>query len=146
MTAFADASAIVKLYAEEPGSDAMSARDVIVVSAISRVEVTAALWRKHRIGDLSPTEARVLVDAFLADWAATSGDTPAYVPVAVGPAVLDTAVALCGVHGLRAYDAVQLASAVQARDADPAIDAFLAADVALVRAAAAAGFDVPELA
>jgi uncharacterized protein len=63
----------------------------------------------------------------------------------VGHAVLSSAVSLCGVHGLRAYDAVQLGSAVIARAADPTIDSFLAADQALVRAAAAEGFEIPDV-
>ena len=65
-----------------------------------------------------------------------------YLPVAVETAVLDAAVALCGVHGLRAYDAVQLASAVRARAADSSLTDFVTYDVALHRAAAAEGFRV----
>ena len=144
MTAFADASALVKLYADEPGSDRVRRHDVLVVSALSRVEVTAAIWRKHRIGDLTADDARVLVDGFLADWAQAGDGTPEFIPVGVGPDVIGLAVRLCGVHGLRAYDSVQLGTAVLARHAEAAIDTFLAADRALTRAAAAEGFSVPE--
>ncbi len=53
---------------------------------------------------------------------------------------LEDAVRLTGVHGVRAYDAVQLASARAARAVDPGIDAFAAFDHGLRRAAAAEGF------
>ncbi|MDQ1614972.1 MAG: uncharacterized protein QOJ60_911 [Actinomycetota bacterium] len=145
MTAFADTSAVVKLYADEPGSAAVRAHTVLVASAVTRVEVVAALWRKQRIGDLSASDTRLLIDAFLAEWTAAVDGGPDYIPVQVGHAVLSSAVSLGGVHGLRAYDAVQLGSAVVARAADPTIDSFLAADQALVRAAAAEGFDVPSV-
>jgi predicted nucleic acid-binding protein len=152
VTAFADASALVTLYADEPGHEDIAGRDVLVVSAVSRVEVPAAPSRKQRTGELTASKARVLVDDFLATWddRATHGDrsdrdrVPAYLPVRASNPVLDAAVRLCGVHGLRAYDAVQLASATTAREADAGIDTFLAFDRALVRAAAAEGFAVPE--
>ena len=95
------------------------------------------------MGDLTAEDVRILVDAFLADWA-NSGDGPGLVPIRVGPDVLDQAVRLCGIHGLRAYDSVQLGSAVLARQADAGIDRFLAADRSLQRAAAVEGFTVSE--
>jgi predicted nucleic acid-binding protein len=153
VTAFADASALVTLYADEPGHEDIAGRDVLVVSAVSRVEVPAALWRKQRTGELTAGKARVLVDDFLATWdagATPAGDVrdddhaPAYLPVRASNPVLDAAVRLCGVHGLRAYDAVQLASATTAREADAGIDTFLAFDRALVLAAEAEGFAVPD--
>jgi predicted nucleic acid-binding protein len=149
MTAFEDASAIVTRYVIEPGRGPASHSSVVVVSAVSRVEVTSAIWRKQRIGELSPNQARVLVDAFLADLGSSGQPSPTasvtYLPVATGPGVLDTAVALCGIHGLRAYDAIQLASAVRARAVDPTITELLTYDVALHRAAAAEGFAVNPL-
>lgn len=158
MTVFEDASAIVARYASEPGRQQVPRASVVVVSSVSRVEVASAIWRKQRIGELSPSQARTLVDAFGADLAAlpehpdlpdppdhirpADADTVTYLPVAVDTAVLDAAVALCGVHGLRAYDAVQLASAVRARAADSSVTEFVTYDVALHRAAAAEGFRV----
>lgn len=153
MTAFADASALVTLYADEPGRPVVAGRDVLVVSALSRVEVPSALWRKHRMGELSAGQARVLVDDFLGAWDSTAEDeadagdvtgTPAYLSVRASTAVLDAAVRLCAVHRLRAYDAVQLASATAAREVDGDIDTFFTFDQSLARAAAAEGFGVPE--
>ena len=86
---------------------------------------------------LSPNQARVLVDAFLADLD-TSGqssttDAVTYLAVAATTDVLDTAVTLCGIHGLRAYDAVQVASAVRARGVDATVSELVTYDVTLHR-------------
>jgi predicted nucleic acid-binding protein len=140
VTAFADASAIVTLYVDEVHGDVVRREQSLIVSALSRVEVAAGLWRKHRVGELSHTDARLLVDAFLADWAGEG--TATFVSVPPTPSVLDAAVALAGVHGLRTYDAVQLSSARAARDAAPEVTSFLCFDAALSRAAAAEGFTV----
>lgn len=148
MTVFEDASAIVTRYASEPGRQDVPRESVVVVSAVSRVEVGSAIWRKQRIGELSPDQARVLVDAFLADLGSgqpSTGVAVTYLTVAVGTELLDTAVALCGVHGLRAYDAVQLASAMRARAADPSVSEFVTYDLTLHRAAAVEGFRVNPL-
>lgn len=147
MTVFEDASAIVARYASEPGRQQRPRAPVVVVSGVSQVEVSSAMWRKQRIGELSPDQARVLVDAFLSALRSRSSspDTVTYLPVSVSADVLDTAVVVCGVHGLRAYDAVQLASAIQARAADPTITEFVTYDASLHRAAAAEGFRVNQL-
>ncbi len=57
-------------------------------------------------------------------------------------AVLEGAARLCAVHGLRAYDAVQLACASVARDAVPECQTFPAFDRHLRGAAAAEGFSL----
>jgi uncharacterized protein len=150
MSVFEDASAIVTRYVAETGRDMPARSLVVVTSAVSQVEVASAIWRKQRIGELSPKQARVLVDVFLGDIDGSRQQPSAtaevtYVSVVTSKAVLDTAVSLCGIHGVGAYDAVQLASAVQARAADPTLSAFITFDTALHRAAAAEGFTVNEL-
>lgn len=65
--------------------------------------------------------------------------------VASNGIVLGRAAHLVAVHGLRAYDGIQLASAVAARDADGSVVTFLCADTELVAAARLEGFDVPDL-
>jgi predicted nucleic acid-binding protein len=149
VTVFEDASAIVTRYVAEPGRRRAAQPSVVVMSAVSQVEVASAIWRKQRIGELSPNQARVLVDAFLADLDSSGQQSPAaaviYLAVAASTGVLDTAVALCGVHGLRGYDAIQLASAVRARAVDPTLTELVTYDVALHRAAAAEGFLVNPL-
>jgi len=137
LTAFADSSAVVKRYADEAGSDEVRALPLLVVSALARVEVPAALWRKQRAGHLSAEDAGILTSFFEQDWYDEDG------PFAVVPAnaeVLELAAQLAPTRGLRAYDSVQLASAVAARSADPSIDQFACFDEDLRAAAAAEGF------
>jgi predicted nucleic acid-binding protein len=114
--------------------------EALVVSATARVEVPAALWRKQRLGELEATQAEVLVAAFEADFLGTPDEPPRLAAVAVLSEVLDSAAELAAVHGLRAYDAVQLASARAAADADPGCDSFVCFDAELRAAAARAGF------
>ncbi len=135
MTAFADSSAVVKRYADEDGSGLVRRQPVLVVSQLALVEVPAALWRKHRLGELTADEARVLVDALAIDLA---GDL--LIVAAVTDGVIADAARLVAVHPLRAYDALQLATACAVRVADPACASFACFDTQLSRAAAAEGF------
>lgn len=135
MTVFADSSALVKLYSDEADAELVRSQQVLVVSAIARVEVPAALWRKSRDGALSPQDAQVLADAFAVDWDAGSR----LLAIAVLPQLLERAAGLCAVHGLRAYDAVQLGCALAARAVDPQVGTFLGFDRRLQQAAAREG-------
>lgn len=137
MTAFADSSALVKLYADESDAQVVRRHPLLVVSAVARVEVPAALWRKSRTEELAVDEAAVLVQAFEADW--TDRDRR-LLPISLGPAVLVDAARLSGTHGLRAYDAIQLACARAARAADAGVDVFLCFDDELSDAAVREGF------
>ena len=131
----------MKLYADEDGHEAVRAVDALVVSAIARVAVPAALWRKQRLGQLSVTDSAQLTSAFQADYRGSgNGEPPRLVAVAVTDGVLEAAADLVAVHPLRAYDAVQLASAAAARSAEPACRTFACFDTALRTAAARVGF------
>lgn len=141
-SAFADSSAIVKLYADEAGYEGVRALATLVIAQIASVEVPAALWRKHRIGDLEAGDARVLTDEFEADYFGTRNEEPRFVVVATTAEILDQAARLCATHGLRAYDAVQLAAAMATRSADPECSAMVAFDSALRAAAAAEGLEL----
>ena len=94
MTVFADASAVVKLFVIEASSpEVRGAAGPYVVSALTEVEVASALWRKHREGELTANEARLLVDGLrwdIADGQFSSGASVA--EVSIGPGVLDAAV------------------------------------------------------
>ncbi len=142
MTAFADSSALVKLYADEPGHELVRALRLLAVSQLARVEVPAALWRKHRTGELTPDQARVLAAEFEADYFGTAAGEPRFLVVAPVTAILDDAARLTAVHGLRAFDAVQLASACAVRSAAASCTVFAAFDRGLLAAAAAEGFAV----
>ena len=114
-----------------------SLEETLLMAEITRVEVPAALWRKQRMGDLSPADARLLCAAFTAD----SSESGRFVSVAVASAVLGEASQLVARHPLRAYDAVQLATALAVRSAG--IEAvFVCFDDQLNRAAAAEGLEI----
>ncbi|MGI9003377.1 MAG: type II toxin-antitoxin system VapC family toxin [Pseudonocardia sp.] len=140
MTTFADSSALVKLYADEDGHEQVRQLDGLVVSQIARVEVPAALWRKQRLGELDVENTSVLSGAFEADYFGTDDESPRFAAVRLADPVLDDAARLAAVHGLRAYDAVQLASARATAAVDRACTAFAAFDQTLRAAAAAEGF------
>lgn len=118
----------------------MRALNRIYVSALARVEVPAALWGKHRAGQLSAGAAERLVRALEARLAGPSSGDAEFVSVAPTAALLGHAARLTGTHALRGFDAVQLASALEARAADPGCGSFACFDETLNAAAAANGF------
>ncbi len=141
MSTFADSSALVKLYADEPGAAVVrAAPEPLLISVLARAEVTAALWRKHRAGELSRTAAATLTARFAADFSGTLSRLPRFAAIAATIPLLETAAKLAETYGLRAYDATQLASATAARAADPQCETFACFDSALCSAAQAEGF------
>jgi uncharacterized protein len=137
---FADASAGVKRYVDEPGAALVRSIDSLVFSALSRVELPSAIWRKEREGVLGLDEVSVVLDEFELDWHGTQNSPPAFSIVATDPALLVEAAHLTGRHQLRSGDAVQLASAVVARRQDPDLVTVACFDVRLREAAAREGF------
>jgi predicted nucleic acid-binding protein len=142
LSTFADSSALVKLYADEPDHELVRVLEVLVVSALARIEVPAAIWRKLRLGQLSAGDAQVLVNEFEADLFGDERAPARFNVVGLPLALLDLAARLVAVHGLRAYDAVQLATGLAVREADPSCAAFACFDGTLRRAAAAEGFSL----
>ena len=126
----------MKRYADEPGAEAVRAIEDAVVSALARVEVPAALWRKHRVGELSSGDAATLTEAFEWDWYGAV----AFAIVRASDEVLADAARRAATHGLRAYDSVQLSTALVARAADRDLRWFACFDEHLAAAAAAEGF------
>lgn len=130
----------MKLYSDETHHDAIRALDLLVVSCVARVEVPAAIWRKQRIQELNVGDAGLLTRAFEADWAAGDAAGGRFVIIGLPLSLLERAATLVASHALRAYDAIQLASAMAARQADPGCASFACFDGDLRRAAAAEGF------
>jgi uncharacterized protein len=139
VSTFADSSALVKLYVDEDGHDAVRSLGPMVISQLARVEVPAALWRGHRRGALGARATATLVALFESEY---HGERPRFGVVAPVVAVLDDAARVAGLHELRAYDAVQLASARAAARADDRVRTFAAFDAKLREAAAREGFVV----
>lgn len=140
MTVFADSSALAKLYADEPDHELIHEQRSLVVSTLARVEVPAAIWRKHRAGELAAADAAVLVAAFEADYHGSAGHQPRFGVVDATPGVLEAAARLVGVHDLRPAGALQLASAKAAAEAVPDCRTVASFSAPLRRAAAAEGF------
>ena len=109
MFLYLDSSALVKRYIDEPHSEAVARlldqTFAIGTSAISRVEVGAALARAARGNRLDADGARRAHEQFAEDW-------PDVGRVPVTDRLLARAEELAWKHGLRAYDAVQLAAAL----------------------------------
>jgi uncharacterized protein len=140
LSIFADSSALVKLYADEEGHAHVRGLVGIAVTELARVEVPAALWRKQRMGELSAEDARLLTADFEADYFGTDSEPPRFAAVAATGGLLGEAARLCASRGLRAYDAVQLSSALAVRRVDESCTEFAAFDLGLRTAAAAEGF------
>lgn len=135
--AYGDASALVKRYLLESGSDLIDRVDGWVTSSLSAVEVSGAIWRRVRMRELAPQDAAVLAAQAAADL--QSGSLTAVV-VPPHDDVLTHARQLTATDGLRAYDAVQLATAITAREAYPDLAQFACFDEQLCASAAAHGF------
>ncbi len=107
MIAYLDASALVKRYLVERGSretiELTSQAEMIATSIISRAEVAAGLAKAVRAGVVTDDVARSAQRSFARDW-------PDLLRLPVTEALVERAEALAWEHGLRGYDAVQLAS------------------------------------
>jgi predicted nucleic acid-binding protein len=108
-----DTSAVVKRYVQETGSSWVrsiadpAASHLIYLARITDVELTSAIVRRQRGGNLSAPDASAILTQFRQDL------VQGYRIIEVTPALLLVARSLAEKHGLRAYDAVQLASAVE---------------------------------
>ncbi len=113
---FCDSSAIVKRYVNENGSNFvdsltdLKSGNVILLSRITRVEVTSAIARRLKNVSLTTADAQNALAAFQHDL------TNNYFTVEITPALLSSAIILATKHALRGYDAVQLAAALEAND------------------------------
>lgn len=114
---FLDTSAIVKRYIiEEPGHEWLSSLCLpskdqrLYISQAALVEVVATICRKSREQSLTPDHRDLLISKFRHD---VQND---YKVWRVTSALYVFAGDLCRIHKLRAYDAIQLACALQLRD------------------------------
>ncbi len=140
---FLDSSALVKRYVTETGTVWVTglldpaARNRLYIARITGAEVTAALSRRERGGHLSAADASAAIASFEHDYVNRLR------PVEITAALIGDAMAAARTHGLRGYDAVQLAAALfanrrrVARRLAPLV--FVTADKNLLAAAAAEG-------
>ncbi len=110
---FFDTSGIVKRYIREMGTawvqavTAQTAGNLIFLARITAVEVTSAVTRRQRAGDISLADAATILGQFRLDLLSE------YALIEITPSLLANAMRLAEIHGLRAYDAVQLGVAVE---------------------------------
>ena len=110
---FVDSSALVKRYVNETGSAWLSglvapaAGNDIYIARITTVEVISALMRRARGGTIAATDARAACLLFKNDLLHD------YEIVNMTETLLNHAMTLAETHGLRGYDAVQLAAACE---------------------------------
>ena len=136
MILYLDTSSLVKLYAEEEGSQAvrgqLSEAEVVATSHIAYAEARAAFARKHREGEFSREEYAHIIDDFHTDW-------ESYLVIKVSQAIIALAGDLAEKHGLRGFDAIHLASALALKGKMQTPIAFSCADERLQAAAKAEG-------
>jgi hypothetical protein len=113
---------------------------MIYTSVLTQPEIVSALQRRVREGTLEANQAQQLAQRVLEHM------TQSYALVTITPPVITQACALLHRHPLLAYDALHLACALAIREAITrqhlSIPVFVAADDALMAAAAAEGFPV----
>jgi predicted nucleic acid-binding protein len=129
-----DASALVKKYVEEQGSDLVRDRLLegpAATSRFSEIEISSALARRCREGSISQTDRDEALRAVRKDF-------QALLKVELSPQVITLARELVVGHDLRAGDSIQLASCLFLRNRGLDL-AFLAFDGRLNLAARAVG-------
>lgn len=142
---FFDSSALAKRYLVEQGTawvrQQMLPPNTVLVSSLTRVEVISAVARRHREGRIDAVVLGQIEDVLRVHF------RQHYSVIEVTHAIVDAAVGLLIRHPLRAYDAVQLASAqiVQQRfleNAVPETLRFVCADARLLEIAQLEGLTV----
>jgi predicted nucleic acid-binding protein len=145
---FADTSALAKRYINEAGSawlrgllNPSTGCETFIVR-LAAVELIAAITRRERTGSLSSADAAAARAAFRADL------TAEYQVVEVTEALIERAMALAEAHGVRGYDALHLAAALEVNallvtSALPPL-VLVSADTELNGAAMAAGMVVED--
>ena len=110
---FLDTSALVKRHVAEAGSawvrslTRANAAHTLYIARITAVEMVAAITRRQHGGSLSAASAGAILGHFRRHL------TGRYFVLEMNPALLALAMTLSRTHGLRAYDAVQLAAVLE---------------------------------
>jgi uncharacterized protein len=145
---FLDTSAVAKRYVAERGSawvtslTELSSGNACWLAAVTRVELVAAFQLRVRTGTLTAAQARQAEQLFRTELQTH------YRLRAISDTILDRAMRLVVTHPLRAYDAIQLASALELharrRARGLSLPILVSADHTLNQAAAAEGLSVDD--
>lgn len=118
MIVFLDTSSLFKLYFQEEGSAeidtffAENSINSVLISGLTIIEFRSIVWRKVRMKEVSPADAREVIRVF-------THDLFLYSVVDIDEKLFQLACQLIdkhGLNGLRSLGALQLASAVTARE------------------------------
>jgi predicted nucleic acid-binding protein len=145
---FVDSSALVKRYVLETGTawvrgiTRQNPSTVIYIAHITAIEVTCAVARRRKGRTFTPPRASSILRRFRQHLAAR------YTIIEMTPDLVDDAMRLGNAHAMRAYDAVQLAVALEVNRSHQA-DGFgpitlISADRDLNAAATAEGLAVDD--
>jgi predicted nucleic acid-binding protein len=110
---YCDSSGLVKRYVQESGTTWVQglthpgAGNLIYVARITGVEVCAAISRRRRAGTVAAVDAAASMARFRLDI------DQEYLVIEITAELLTDAMRFADVHELRAYDAVQLAVAME---------------------------------
>ena len=143
---FFDSSSLVKRYIAEAGTVWIrgladpATGNGIYASTLAGVETVSAVVRRLRRSETSAADAAIAIADFRRHYASV------YFLLQATPEIIAQAMALVETHGLRAYDAVQLATALQIQS-QSRVDGtsepiFVSADTNLNAAATAEGLAV----
>lgn len=144
---FLDSSALVKFYVQESGSDwvrSLTDRDenLLYVVSLAKVETISALTRRLRRGDITKAEFDLACNEAEADF------VNQFRVVELTSAIIEDAAMLARKHGLRAYDAVQLAAALDTSKIALQVEStqltLVSADIELNTAAVSEGFQLED--
>jgi predicted nucleic acid-binding protein len=141
LTTYLDTSALIKLYVDEEGSDALWGwleGQQPATCRITFAEARAGIARREREVPLAHDVWTIARERLAADW-------PLYRIVEVTQALVETAGDYADTFGLRGYDAVQLAAAhAVGRALAGETTHFVSFDRKLNRAARLLGLALPE--
>jgi uncharacterized protein len=138
---FLEATAFVKLFVREPGTDALihlleSVEDNRrLISAVTPLEISAAIRRRERTGNIAPEAAAAALEML-------RSESARMVQQPLNPAVLEAARQLLDRTTLRWPETLQLGSVLAARDMFPGTQiTFVSAAAQLLEAAKAQGLE-----
>lgn len=140
---FLDTSAVLKRYVLEAGTPwvqalaAPTAGHSLIIARITLAETVAAITRKERGGSIAPKDVASALADFQFDFAHQ------YFIIEISAPLVAKAASLARKHGLRGYDAVQLAAALDSLRRLPSLT-LLSADADLNSAASAEGLVVED--
>jgi predicted nucleic acid-binding protein len=136
---YLDTSALVKLYVDEDDTslvrDAVSDAKIVGTSEIAYVELRSAMARRHREGAIERAAYRRVLRDVEADW-------QQLLLIAVNNQLVHDAGGIAERYGLRAYDAVHLASSLVLQTRAKETVTFACWDKALQSSAAAAKLQI----